>query len=154
VPVACFSDFVAPGVKPGVSAAASAPLADLVSNIEFMLVDFWYLLEGLNRNERQTLMIERGAMRVMLVQIASRLVRQIEAYVKEGEVVEGGHHQVWFAGGFVPAPRFSSSSESLSHAQQEFHLRLLETLRRILSSQFGQNTKSGFVVGQRLCRLL
>jgi phosphatidylserine decarboxylase len=46
--------------------------------------------EAVNRNERQTLMIERGAMRVMLVQIASRLVRQIVAYVKEGEIVERG----------------------------------------------------------------
>jgi phosphatidylserine decarboxylase len=46
--------------------------------------------EALARNERQTLLIERGAMRVMLVQIASRLVRQILAYVKEGETVKRG----------------------------------------------------------------
>ena len=43
--VACFSDFVAPEVKAGVSVALSAPPADLISNIEFMVVDFWYSLD-------------------------------------------------------------------------------------------------------------
>jgi phosphatidylserine decarboxylase len=46
--------------------------------------------EAVNRNERQTMVIEHVSMRVILVQIASRLVRQIVAYVKEGETVERG----------------------------------------------------------------
>jgi phosphatidylserine decarboxylase len=48
--------------------------------------------EALNLNERQTLIIEnRGQdMQAMLVQIASRLVRQIVAYVKEGQPVNRG----------------------------------------------------------------
>jgi phosphatidylserine decarboxylase len=48
--------------------------------------------EALNMNERQTLIIEnRGEdMQVMLVQIASRLVRQIVAYVKQGQPLERG----------------------------------------------------------------
>jgi phosphatidylserine decarboxylase len=48
--------------------------------------------EALNLNERQTLIIENGShdMRVMLVQIASRLVRQIVAYVGEGQSLERG----------------------------------------------------------------
>jgi phosphatidylserine decarboxylase len=66
--------------------------------------------EALGRNERQTLLIERGAMRVMLVQIASRLVRQIVAYVKEGETVKRGQRVGIIKFGsqvdlFIPADR-------------------------------------------------
>lgn len=48
--------------------------------------------EALNLNERQTLIIEnpREGMQVMLVQIASRLVRQIVAYIQEGQPVARG----------------------------------------------------------------
>jgi phosphatidylserine decarboxylase len=48
--------------------------------------------EALNLNERQTLIIENQGqdMQVMLVQIASRLVRQIVAYVQEGQPVNRG----------------------------------------------------------------
>ena len=48
--------------------------------------------EALNLNERQTLIIENPGqdMQVMLVQIASRLVRQIVAYLKEGQSVNRG----------------------------------------------------------------
>ena len=41
-------------------------------------------------NERQTIVIENHDIRVGLVQIASRLVRRIEAYVKEGMEVAAG----------------------------------------------------------------
>jgi phosphatidylserine decarboxylase len=46
--------------------------------------------EAVNLNERQTLLIEGAAMPIVLVQIASRLVRQIAAYVKIGEEVALG----------------------------------------------------------------
>jgi phosphatidylserine decarboxylase len=48
--------------------------------------------EALNLNERQTLIIENHSqnMQVMLVQIASRLVRQIVAYVKQGQLLDRG----------------------------------------------------------------
>ena len=48
--------------------------------------------EALNLNERQTLIIENQHedMQVMLVQIASRLVRQIVAYEREGQKVDRG----------------------------------------------------------------
>ena len=48
--------------------------------------------ESLNLNERQTLIIENHGddIQVMLVQIASRLVRRIVAYVQAGQPVEQG----------------------------------------------------------------
>lgn len=48
--------------------------------------------EALNVNERQILIIEnkKHDMQVMFVQIASRLVRQIASYVKEGEALQCG----------------------------------------------------------------
>lgn len=48
--------------------------------------------EALNLNERQTLIIENHSedMQVMLVQIASRMVRQIVAYIHEGQWVDRG----------------------------------------------------------------
>jgi phosphatidylserine decarboxylase len=48
--------------------------------------------EALNLNERQTLIIENHSedMHVMMVQIASRLVRQIVAYIREGQSVARG----------------------------------------------------------------
>jgi phosphatidylserine decarboxylase len=39
------------------------------------------------RNERATTVIERGELQIAVVQIASRLVRQIVGYVREGEDV-------------------------------------------------------------------
>ena len=41
-------------------------------------------------NERATTVIERGDMEIAMVQIASRLVRQIASYVKVGENVALG----------------------------------------------------------------
>jgi phosphatidylserine decarboxylase len=46
--------------------------------------------EALNLNERQTLLIVGQGTHVGLVQIASRLVRRIVAYVSEGQTVEPG----------------------------------------------------------------
>ena len=48
--------------------------------------------EALNLNERQTLIIENHSedIQVMLVQIASRLVRQIIVYVQDGQPVDRG----------------------------------------------------------------
>lgn len=48
--------------------------------------------EAQNLNERQTLIIghQNEDIQVMLVQIASRLVRQIVAYVEEGQIVDRG----------------------------------------------------------------
>jgi phosphatidylserine decarboxylase len=41
-------------------------------------------------NERATTVIDRGDMEIAMVQIASRLVRQIASYVNVGEEVELG----------------------------------------------------------------
>lgn len=46
--------------------------------------------KALNVNERQTLLLDTGVFQVALVQIASRLVRQIVAYVRQGDTVERG----------------------------------------------------------------
>jgi phosphatidylserine decarboxylase len=46
--------------------------------------------EAVNLNERQTMVISGKGVQVGLVQIASRLVRQIVAYVKKGEIVKLG----------------------------------------------------------------
>ncbi|MCX8089444.1 MAG: phosphatidylserine decarboxylase [Verrucomicrobiae bacterium] len=46
--------------------------------------------EAVNLNERQTLVFDNGRFALALVQIASRLVRRIEAYVREGEKVARG----------------------------------------------------------------
>jgi len=69
-----------------------APVAGRVTLVKHVPGQFLSLRrkEALNRNERQTLLIEGDAIRIMLVQIASRLVRQIVAYVKEGQTVERG----------------------------------------------------------------
>lgn len=48
------------------------------------------LPEAVNLNERQTLVLDNGRFALALVQIASRLVRRIEAYVREGQTVERG----------------------------------------------------------------
>lgn len=45
------------------------------------------LPEAINVNERQTMLFDNGRFQLAIVQIASRLVRQIEAYVKQGEDV-------------------------------------------------------------------
>jgi phosphatidylserine decarboxylase len=47
--------------------------------------------DALNLNERQSIVIAGDGMQVGLVQIASRLVRQIVAYVKTGEDLPLGH---------------------------------------------------------------
>jgi phosphatidylserine decarboxylase len=44
--------------------------------------------EAVNVNERQTLLLDNGRFQVALAQIASRLVRRIVAYVREGDTVE------------------------------------------------------------------
>lgn len=51
---------------------------------------FWSLRipEAINVNERQTMLFDNGKFQVALVQIASRLVRRIEAYVKEGQQLD------------------------------------------------------------------
>jgi phosphatidylserine decarboxylase len=46
--------------------------------------------EMLFENERATVVIERGDIQVAVVQIASRLVRRIVAYVEEGDDVAAG----------------------------------------------------------------
>lgn len=44
--------------------------------------------EAVNVNERQTLLFDNGRFQLAIVQIASRLVRRIEAYVQQGQTVE------------------------------------------------------------------
>jgi len=46
--------------------------------------------EAVNTNERQTLVIENGKLQIAIVQIASRLVRQIQAFIRQGDMVEKG----------------------------------------------------------------
>lgn len=46
--------------------------------------------EAVNVNERQTLVLDNGRFAIALVQIASRLVRRIVAYVRQGQAVERG----------------------------------------------------------------
>lgn len=46
--------------------------------------------EAAGENERQTMIIEAGGPRVAVVQVASRLVRRIQAFVGEGDLVERG----------------------------------------------------------------
>ena len=46
--------------------------------------------EALGVNERQTLVIENGHVQVGVVQIASRLVRRIQAFVSQGDSVQAG----------------------------------------------------------------
>jgi len=43
--------------------------------------------EAVNLNERQTLLFDNGCLQVAIVQIASRLVRRIQAYVQQGQEV-------------------------------------------------------------------
>lgn len=44
--------------------------------------------EAVNVNERQTMLFDNGRFQLAIVQIASRLVRRIQAYVKEGQQVD------------------------------------------------------------------
>ncbi len=69
-----------------------APIAGKVVQLEHKPGKFLSLrrTEAVNVNERQTLLIEGAGLVVVLVQIASRLVRQIAAYVKVGEEVVRG----------------------------------------------------------------
>jgi phosphatidylserine decarboxylase len=69
--------------------------------------------DALNANERQTLLIEKDGLQIAIVQIASRLVRRIEAYVREGEQLEIGQRIGIIKFGsqvdiFVPAARLDS----------------------------------------------
>lgn len=64
-------------------------------------------------NERQTLIIENGELAIGLVQIASRLVRRIVAYVNEGDSVTAGKRIGMIKFGsqvdlFIPTPRCNS----------------------------------------------
>jgi phosphatidylserine decarboxylase len=43
-----------------------------------------------SENERHTIVIQRNNLNVGIIQIASRLVRRIDTYVKEGDVIERG----------------------------------------------------------------
>ncbi len=69
-----------------------APLAGQVSLARHQPGRFLSLRipEAVNLNERQTLVLDNGRFAIALVQIASRLVRRIEAYVREGQRVERG----------------------------------------------------------------
>lgn len=46
--------------------------------------------EAVLRNERQTMVFQSGGLRIAIVQIASRLVRRIEAFVEKGDQVARG----------------------------------------------------------------
>ena len=45
---------------------------------------------AINLNERNSILIENKSIAIGIVQIASRLVRRIETYIKEGEFIEKG----------------------------------------------------------------
>lgn len=49
--------------------------------------------KALKENERNTLVIENEQLRIGVVQIASKLVRRIDSYIKEGDNIENGD---WF----------------------------------------------------------
>ena len=64
--------------------------------------------EAASANERQTMLIEGDGPPVAVVQIASRLVRRIRAFVNQGDLVERGQRigAIWFGSQvdlFVPA---------------------------------------------------
>jgi len=69
-----------------------APLAGRVALVRHRPGRFLSLRreDALNANERQTLVIEKDDLQLAIVQIASRLVRRIEAYVREGEQLQLG----------------------------------------------------------------
>lgn len=51
------------------------------------------LIDALKENERNTLIIENDVLQVGVVQIASKLVRRIDSYIKEGDNIKKGE---WF----------------------------------------------------------
>jgi phosphatidylserine decarboxylase len=59
--------------------------------------------EGLTNNERNTIIIEGEKIKIGVVQIASRLVRRIVSYVKEGDTVK--------IGGRIGMIKFSSQTD-------------------------------------------
>lgn len=67
-----------------------SPIAGKVILAQHRPGKFWSLRipEAINVNERQTMLFDNGAFQIALVQIASRLVRRIEAYVREGQQIE------------------------------------------------------------------
>ena len=69
--------------------------------------------DALNANERQTLLIDNNGIQLAIVQIASRLVRRIEAFVQEDQAVVIGQRIGIIKFGsqvdlFVPAAQFES----------------------------------------------
>jgi phosphatidylserine decarboxylase len=69
-----------------------APIAGRVTMVRHRPGKFLSLRrkEAAAENERQTVIIESNGLIVAIVQIASRLVRRIEAYVSEGDTVRQG----------------------------------------------------------------
>ncbi len=69
-----------------------APIAGRVTVLQRRPGSFLSLRrpEAAGRNERQTMVIAGEGAQVALAQVASRLVRRIEAYVREGDPVERG----------------------------------------------------------------
>lgn len=69
-----------------------APMAGAVTLARHQPGKFFSLRipEAVNVNERQTLVLDNGRFAIALVQIASRLVRRIVPYVREGQNVERG----------------------------------------------------------------
>ncbi|MCO5050839.1 MAG: phosphatidylserine decarboxylase [Verrucomicrobiae bacterium] len=67
-----------------------SPIAGKVILAQHRPGKFWSLRipEAINVNERQTMLFDNGKFQVALVQIASRLVRRIEAYVREGQQLD------------------------------------------------------------------
>lgn len=89
--------------------------------------------EMILQNERATTVIESGSLQVAVVQIASRLVRQITSYVGEGETVNAGQR--------IGAIRFGSQVDVVVSAAQAvevavkpgMHVRAGETVLARLS---------------------
>jgi phosphatidylserine decarboxylase len=69
-----------------------APIAGRVAQVHHRPGQFLSLRskEAVRVNERQTIVIDNGTVQVGLVQIASRLVRQIVAYVSPGDTLQLG----------------------------------------------------------------
>ena len=69
-----------------------SPIAGLVTTLKHRSGKFLSLRkkEAVDVNEKQTIIIENQKIEVGLVQIASRLVRRIESYIKEGEKLQVG----------------------------------------------------------------
>jgi phosphatidylserine decarboxylase len=100
------------------------------------------LEEALNVNERQTLVISNGDLQIGLVQIASRLVRQIVAYVSANQQVQLGQRVGMIRFGsqvdlFVPVratPQLDVSEGQRLTAGQTIICRISAQKREILRS--------------------